>query len=177
LNIVSLTTGETRQVAFVGGAPLALAWQPLALSVAEVETATPTDRANLPPALVSLGGSYNWRADGRVFSMALDITNLTADSFEGRITWADFVTITRFSGLVVTDLSAEPQRWQAVRELGAEESGIWLTFSELAFVQGQGVTLNTQFYANIRADGSIVGVQYLDGTASKPLGDFSLTLQ
>jgi dipeptidyl aminopeptidase/acylaminoacyl peptidase len=124
--------------------------------------------------LVRLDGVYTWRADGRQFAMNLSFDRLDSE-VGGRIVWPDFQTTTRFSG-AFADPSTERVKWEFLTPLNPDPNGAWLIFSETAFVQGAGVTLGTVFYVNLRGDGSMVGLQFLDAQAVSPIASFELAL-
>lgn len=135
-------------------------------------------RPDRPGEVLSLNGVYIWLADAREFEMILHIDSLDAETLSGRIVWPSFETVTQIEGTIAFDRGSEGRiRWAFVEALGADPDGLWLRFTETEFVDGSGVQLGTNFYAQIKSDGGIIGVQFLDDVAVSPLGEFNLLLE
>lgn len=135
-------------------------------------------RPDRPGEVLSLSGVYIWLADGRQFEMILHIDSLDAETLSGRIVWPSFETVTQIEGTITFDRGSEGRiRWAFVEALGADDEGLWLRFTETAFEDGSRVQLGTNFYAQIKSDGGIIGVQFLDDAAVSPLGEFNLVLE
>jgi hypothetical protein len=129
------------------------------------------------------GQEYQYNYGQNPASMLLTVETLKKGAFSGTVQWQDFGdTVTKVEGTIVTNVSfSKDTRWKYVLQahgvslqLTNCRKGVYLQFTETAFVQGNSVILNSAYYSVV-CDGKLSGFWfYPNKPHDGPGGEFSL---